>query len=114
MDNFFAAMFLTAIVHLYFKIHCLEQGGHLPPTQHDVQVSQEQGDNHAQISTDPARSTAHLAIAVLMARINDKLALFWKIPKHWLSTVSDYLDRLFTPYVREIFNKRALSYSKVQ
>jgi len=114
MDNFFAAMFLTAIVHLYFKIHCLEQGGHLPPTQHDVHMSQEQGDNCAQISTDPARSTTHLAIAVLMARINDKLALFWKIPKHWLSTVSDYLDRSFTPYVRDIFNKRALMYSKVQ
>src|SRR5438128_5715886 len=114
MDNFFAAMFLTAILHLYFKIHCLAQGGHLPPTHHDVHVSQEQDDNCAQISTDPARSTAHLAIAVLMARINDKLALFWKIPKHWLSTVSDYLDRLFTPYVRGVFNKHALTYSKVQ
>src|SRR5215210_91517 len=114
MDTFFAAMFLTAILHLYFKIDCLEQGGHLPPTQHDIHGSQEQDDNCAQISTDPTRSTAHLAIAILMARINDKLALFWKIPKHWLSTVSDYLDRLFTPYVRDVFNKRALSYAKVQ
>jgi hypothetical protein len=26
MDNFFAAMFLTAILHLYLKNHCLEQG----------------------------------------------------------------------------------------
>ena len=114
MDNFFAAMFLTAILHLYFKIDCLAQGGHLPPTQQDMHMSQEHGNGHAQISTDLTRSTAHLAIAVLMARINDKLALFWKIPKHWLSTVSDYLDRLFTPYVRDIFNKRALMYSKVQ
>ena len=112
VDTFFAAMFLTAILHLYFKIDCLEQGGHLPPTTPDVLSDQQ--DNCAQISTDPTRSTAHLAIAVLMARINDKLALFWKIPKHWLATVSDYLHRLFTPSVRDIFNKRALSYYKAQ
>lgn len=114
MDTFFAAMFLTAILHLHFKIDCLAEGGYFPPTQQDMHSPQEQGDNRTQISTDSTRSTAHLAIAVLMAQINDKLALFWKIPKHWLSTVSDYLDRLFTPYVREIFNKRALAYYKVQ
>ena len=110
MDNFFAAMFLTTILHLYFKIDCLEQAGYLPPTQQDV--LNEQGDDRTQISTDPARPTAHLAIAVLMARINDKLALFWKIPKHWLATVSDYLHRLFTPSVRDIFNRRALYHCK--
>src|SRR5216117_4017363 len=36
MDNFFAAMFLTTILHLYFKIDCLEQDGYLPPTQQDI------------------------------------------------------------------------------
>jgi len=112
MDTFFAAMFLTALLHLYFKIDCLEQGGYLPPTTPDL--LSEQQNNHAQISTDSTRPTAHLAIAVLMARMNDKLALFWKIPKHWLSTVSDYLDRLFTPLVRDVFNKRALSYCRVR
>jgi Transposase DDE domain len=112
MDTFFAAMFLTALLHLYFKIDCLEQGGYLPPTTPDL--LSEQQNNHAQISTDSTRPTAHLAIAVLMARMNDKLALFWKIPKHWLSTVSDYLDRSFTPFVRDIFNKRALSCCIVQ
>jgi hypothetical protein len=112
MDTFFAAMFLTAILHLYFKIDCLEQGGYLAPTMHGL--PSEPQDDRAQISTDPTRPTAHLAIAVLMARMNDKLALFWKIPKHWLSTVSDYLDRLFTPFVRDTLNKRALSYYKIQ
>ncbi len=112
IDTFFAAMFLTAILHLYFKIDCLAQAGHLPPTTADVQP--DSPDNRAQISTDPTRSTTHLAIAALMARINDKLALFWKIPKHWLSTVSDYLSHLFTPLVRDKFNKRALSYCKGQ
>ncbi len=112
VDTFFAAMFLTAILQLYLKIDCLAQGGHFPPTQQDL--PQQQGDNHAQISTDPMRSTVHLAIAVLMAQINDKLALFWKIPKHGLATVSDYLYHPFTPLMRDIFNKRALSYSKAQ
>jgi hypothetical protein len=112
MDTFFAAMFLTAILHLYFKIDCLEQAGYLPPTTPDVVPDPQ--DNRAQISADSKRPTAHLAIAALMARMNDKLALFWKIPKHWLSTVSDYLNRLFTPLVRDILNKRALSYCRVQ
>lgn len=110
MESFFAAMLLTAILHLYFKIDCLEQAGQLPPTVEDVSV--EQRSDRAQISSDPTRPTAHLAIAVLMAQINDKLALFWKIPKHWLATVSDYLHRIFTPSVRDIFNRRALYHCK--
>jgi hypothetical protein len=110
VENYFAAMFLTAILHLHLKIDCLEQGGYLPPTQQELPP--EQSSEHAQISTDPARPTAHLAIAALMARINDQLAFFWKVPKHWLTTVSDYLHRVFTPPVRDIFNKRALYYCK--
>jgi len=110
VENYFAAMFLTAILHLYFKIDCLEQAGYLPPTQQALPT--EQSTDQAQISTDPARSTIHLAIAALMARINDQLALFWKVPKHWLITVSDYLHRIFTPSVRGIFNKRALYHCK--
>lgn len=110
MENYFAAMFLTAILHLYLKIDCLEQAGYLPPTQQALLI--EQSIDQVQISADPARSTTHLAIAALMARINDQLALFWKVPKHWLTTVSDYLHRVFTPSVRDIFNKRALYHCK--
>lgn len=106
VENYFAAMFLTAILHLYLKIDCLEHGGYFPPTKQELPT--EPTTDHAQISTDSARPTTHLAIAALMARINDKLALFWKVPKHWLTTVSDYLHRIFTPSVRDIFNKRAL------
>lgn len=110
IENYFAAMFLTAILHLYLKIDCLEQAGYLPPTQQALLI--EQSIDQVQISADPARSTTHLAIAALMARINDQLALFWKVPKHWLTTVSDYLHRVFTPSVRDIFNKRALYHCK--
>jgi len=111
VENYFAAMFLTAILHLYLKNDCLEQAGYLPPTQQELSI--EPPPDQAQISTDPSRPTTHLAIAALMARINDQLALFWKVPKHWLTTVSDYLHRVFTPSVRDIFNKRALYHCKV-
>jgi hypothetical protein len=110
VENYFAAMFLTAILHLYFKIDCLEQAGYLPPTQQELPI--ERSTDQAQMSTDSARPTTHLAIAALMSRINDQLALFWKIPKHWLTTVSDYLHRIFTPSVRDILNKRALYHCK--
>ncbi|HET7376908.1 MAG TPA: transposase [Anaerolineae bacterium] len=106
-ENFFAAMFLTAILHLVLKVDCLEQGGYLPPNEQTLHS--ETARHQIQISTDSVRPTAHLAIAGLMARINDQLALFWKVPKHWLATVSAYLHRPFTPSVRDIFNKRALS-----
>lgn len=106
-ENFFAGMFLTAILHLALKVDCLEQAGYLPPNEQTLQP--EIASEHPQISADAERPTVHLAIAALMARINDRLALFWKVPKHWLATVAEYLHRPFTPSVRDIFNKRALS-----
>ena len=106
-ENFFAVLFLTALLHLAFKVDCLKQGGYLPPNEQTLHS--EKASVQPQISADSVRPTAHLAIAALMARINDQLALFWKVPKHWLATVAEYLHRPFTPSVRDIFNKRALS-----
>jgi hypothetical protein len=108
MENFFSAMFLTAVLQLYFKIDCLEQGGHTPPTEYTDEA--DDSAHSVQISTDTTRPTMHLAIARFMSKINRKLALFWKIPKHWLATVSDYLHRPFTPFVVNMLNKRALRY----
>ena len=45
MDTFFAAMFLTAILQLYFKIDCLDQDGYFPPAQQDL--PKQQGDKRA-------------------------------------------------------------------
>jgi len=106
VENYFAGMFLTAILHLYFKQDCLNEGGYLPPTEQELAVRVPDADIPA--SSDPIRPTSQPIIARFMGTVNQKLALFWKIPKHWLSTLADYLHRPFTPEVIQIFNQRAI------
>ena len=105
MENFFTGMLLTAILHIYFKQDCLATEGYNPPT--DQELAQEVPNDYAQTSTDETRATARLVMARFMAAANRRLTLFWKIPKHWLTTVADYLHRPFTPEVIHIFNQRA-------
>ena len=105
MENFFTAMVLTAILHSYFKQDCLAAEGHRPPT--DQELGQELPEVYHQRSADTTRPTAQLAMARFMEAANRRLALFWKIPKHWLATVAEYLYRPFTPDVIHIFNQRA-------
>ena len=110
MENFFSSMLLTAILHIYFKQDCLAREGHRPPT--DQELAQEVPTDYAQTSTDETRPTARLVMARFMEAANRRLALFWKIPKHWLTTVADYLHRPFTPEVIHIFNQRAFECCK--
>lgn len=105
MENFFTGMLLTAILHIYFKQDCLATEGYTPPT--DQELVQEVPNDYAQTSTDETRATARLVMARFMEAANRRLTLFWKIPKHWLTTVADYLHRPFTPEVIHIFNQRA-------
>jgi hypothetical protein len=105
MENFFTGMLLTAILHIYFKQDCLATEGYTPPT--DQELAQEVPNDYAQTSTDETRATARLVMARFMEAANRRLTLFWKIPKHWLTTVADYLHRPFTPEVIHIFNQRA-------
>jgi hypothetical protein len=105
MENFFTAMLLTAILHMYFKQDCLASEGHHPPT--DQELGRELPEVYHQISGDTTRPTAQLAMARFMEAANRRLALFWKIPKHWLATVADYLYRPFTTEVIHLFNQRA-------
>lgn len=107
IENYFAGMFITAILHLYFKQDCLRDGGYQPPT--DQELAQQLPNDTAPTSTDPTRPTNQPIIACFMDAANQKLALFWKIPKHWLSTLSEYLHRPFTPEVIHIFNQRAIA-----
>jgi DDE family transposase len=107
IENYFAGMFLTAILHLYFKQDCLHEGGYLPPSEQELAVRAPDADIPA--SNDPIRPTNQPIIARFMGAVNQKLALFWKIPKHWLSTLADYLHRPFTPEVIQIFNQRAIN-----
>jgi hypothetical protein len=105
IENFFTSMFLTAILHIYFKQDCLAAAGHRPPT--DQELAHELPDDYDQMSTDETRPTARLVMARFMEAANRRLALFWKIPKYWLVTLADYLHRSFTPEVIHIFNQRA-------
>jgi hypothetical protein len=107
IENYFAGMLLTAILHLYFKQDCLSDGGYQPPT--DQELAQQLLDDDVPASRDTTRPTNQPIIARFMGTVNQKLALFWKVPKHWLSTLSEYLHRPFTSEVIQIFNRRAIS-----
>jgi hypothetical protein len=106
INSFFAALFLTALLHIHLKRDCLAQEGYVPPLSVDVS---DMSDEHVQISADCSRTTTHLAIARFMAQVNTKLALFWKIPKHWLKALAANLHRPFTTDIVRSLNKHALT-----
>lgn len=107
IENYFTAMFLTAILHLYFKQDCLHDGDYAPPT--DQALAQQLPDAEMSPSADPTRPTHQPVIARWMHAANQTLPLLWKVPKHWLSTLSDHLHRPFTPEVLRILNQRAVA-----
>jgi hypothetical protein len=119
IENYFAGMFLTALLHLQFKRDCLEMDGYSggsttntapsSETVSDDPVRSAAGDDHIQPSRDTTRPSAQSTVACFLARLNQPLALFWKIPKYWLATLADYLHRQFTSDVVKILNKRALA-----
>lgn len=110
IENYFAGMLLTAILHLYFKQDCLRDGGYIPPT--DEELAEQLPDDVIPASKDAERPTNQAIIARFIGVANEKLALFWKLPRHWLSTLAEYLHRQFTPEVIQIFNQRALACSR--
>lgn len=107
IENYFAGMFLTATLHLYFKQDCLRDGGYQPPT--DQELAQQLPDDDVPSSSDSTRPTHQPIIARFMGAVNQQLALFWKVPKHWLLTLADYLHRPFTSEVIRVFNQRAIA-----
>lgn len=113
IENYFAGMFLTALLHVQFKQECLDQDDNHPVQPKDAPEERtgrpKRATNNVQTSRDPARPTADGVIAKFLAQMNQPLALFWKVPKHWLTTLADYLHRQFTPDVVVILNKRAFS-----
>jgi len=113
IENYFAGMFLTALLHVQFKQECLDQDDEQPvkpkDDREDSTDTPEDATNKVQTSRDPARPTTNGVIAQFLAKLNQPLTLFWKIPKHWLTTLADYLHRQFTPDVVVILNKRAFN-----
>ena len=106
MENYFAGMFLTAILHLFFKHDCLTYEGYPPPTDQDLVAEVAANDTPAQ--PDVTRPTAHPLIAGFMDTINQSLRLFWKLPKRWLITLAEALHRPFTPDIIQQLNKQAI------
>jgi hypothetical protein len=107
--DFTAGMLLTAILHLYFKQDCLRDGGYRAPTDQELIRDLPDADETVSISSDVTLPTHEPLIARFMDAANQKLALFWKVPKHWLATLADYLHRPFTPQIVQILNQRAMA-----
>jgi hypothetical protein len=107
IQNFFLALLLTALLHLHLKQRALAEEGHNPPD--NLSIQPEADDRKIQASDDMCRPTNHLAIARFFARLNDALARFWKISKHWLHTLADCLSRPYTSETVRLLNKYAVS-----
>lgn len=111
IENYFAGMFLTALLHIQFKIDCLETAGYRTTAPDDTTMPDKNEEQQIQVqaSRDLTRPSANSRIARFLANLNQPLALFWKVPKHWLATLADYLHWAFTSDVVNILNKRALT-----
>jgi Transposase DDE domain len=113
IENYFTGLFLTALLHVQFKQECLDQDDDHPAEpkaeREDSTDMAKDATNKVQTSRDPVRPTANKVIAEFLVKINQPLTLFWKVPKHWLTTLADYLHRQFTPDVVALLNKRAFS-----
>jgi hypothetical protein len=113
IENYFAGMFLTALLHIQFKQECLARNDELTvklkKEREDGTDRYEDATNNVQTSRDPARPSAEAVIADFLTKLNTPLTLFWKVPKHWLTTLADYLHRQFTLDVVITLNKRAIS-----
>lgn len=104
--NYFAAMFLTSLLHLCLKTESLSREGHTPP-ERETKTDDRTLPAEAQTSDDVRRPTVSLAAARFMASINQQLAVFWKISKHWLETLAAYLHRPFDARAIASLNKYA-------
>jgi hypothetical protein len=85
-----------------------------PQSRTDRQIQSEcrhSAPRNVQTSTDTARPTIKVDVAVFMDALNQKTALFWKIPKQWIETLRDCMHRPFTPEIVSKLNKRARVYS---
>jgi hypothetical protein len=109
IENYFAGMFLTAVLHLFFKHDCLIYEGNPPPTDQDL--VQEVMVSMVSAGPDSSRPTAQVTVARFMDAINRSLRVFWKVPKAWLVTLAELIHREFTYDIACILNKQAVHIS---
>jgi len=131
IEQYFAAMFLTALLHIQFKTTCLQSEGYQIVTRETMAASSHTryvGVSSAQqqkivparqrrfvsLRYDTTRPSADQHISAFLADINLPAVLFWKVPKHWLTSLADQLYRPFTPNVVQRLNKLALADFKLE
>jgi hypothetical protein len=106
MENYFTGMFLTAILHLFFKHECLSYDDFPPPTDQNLVTEVMANDTPA--GPDTQRPTTQPLIARFIDAISQSLRLFWKLPKRWLITLAEVLHRPFTADIVQQLNKQVI------
>ncbi len=105
LANYFAAMFLTTLLHMSLRADTLQQGGKRPPSSPAQEPSLAP---KASPSRQPQRPSAWGPAARFLAGIAKQLTLFWRITKHWLETLACVLHWHFDRNVIDLLNKYAL------
>lgn len=105
LANYFAAMFLTTLLHMHLHITTLGEAGHTPP-----QGASEEGAlaDKASMSREAARPSSQPEVARFLAGIGQRLAPYWRITKHWLEALASVLHWVYDGKVIALLNKYAL------
>ena len=106
LANYFAAMFLTTLLHMHLQKKSLEAEGHLPPPleDEDAWLAEKATPSHSR-----ERPSSQAKVAHFLAGIGQRLLLYWRITKHWLEVLASVLHRPFDEKVISLLNKYAFA-----
>jgi hypothetical protein len=91
----FYALLIAALLELRLKQQCVD----IYEAENGADASTSRGENTiAGLMVDPERLTGARG-STFLATIGEKLHRYWKISKHWLTTLRNYLARTFTPQI---------------
>ena len=105
LANYFAAMFLTTLLHMHLRATTLQEAGHQPPPSSAQEPARTV---KASPSPQPQRPSADAQVARFLAGIAQQLTLFWRITKHWLEALARVLHWPFDQNFVQLLNKYAL------
>ena len=94
----FYALLIAALLQLRLKQQCVQQNEPSPA------VAQTTPAPIAGLMIDPQR-LAGARGHTFLATVGEKLSRYWKIGKHWLVTLRNYLARPFTPQVARALSR---------
>ncbi len=105
LANYFAAMFLTTLLHMHLRATTLQEEGYQLPLSADQEPSLP---SKVSPSPHPQRPSAQKPVARFLAGIRQQLTLFWRITKHWLEVLARVLHWPFNQRVITLLNMYAL------